>query len=111
MSEDNLRIAHAAIVFGPVEKPCIVERGGDVGIRLDQLDGAVAPIDVERARQTQEVQVSLERQAVDWQRSVNGGVGVDAVVVTKHHVQVDGDVLPVTSVVRLAQQRCSGKHE
>ncbi|MNF03791.1 hypothetical protein D3C80_2031780 [compost metagenome] len=86
-------------MLGAGEEPRIVERGLDVRVRLQNLNCRIAPIQAKRARVAQDVQVGIERKAVQRQRGVDRCVGVDAVVVAEHHVQVDRGVLPVPGIV------------
>ncbi|MNN84698.1 hypothetical protein D3C81_2018920 [compost metagenome] len=99
-------------MLGALEELGVVEGGRNVRVRLQDLDRAVAPVHGERAGKTGDVQVRVDRQAVDRQRGVDRGVGIDPVVVAKYHVQVGWQVLPVPGVVgeteQWRQRQCGG---
>ncbi len=75
--EDHLGVAHAAIVLDAGEEPGVVERSQNINIRLCRIWTVLSRPSSPKEWATQPVQ---------GQRGVDGGVGINAVVVAEHHV-------------------------
>lgn len=67
------------------------------------MDRAVTPVNRKGSGIPSGIQIGVKRKAIDGQRSIDGRIGINAVVVAEHHVQVNWKVLPTSRVVNAGE--------